>query len=274
MRPGTPSSSVCVRPFPGSFPPELVDVVIDQLYNDVNSLRTCALASSSWLPTSRYHLFNDVLFGDEASILRWTQTFPAPSGIPSYVENLHVSCASLLDDASDVSLDISTFTRLKGLFIGGNEVTPTRYRRLLSRNYFQRITLLPSKSLRTFSLSFPVVPVSDVISVVRHFPRLDDLYLKVFAVLPSDDTVDTKTEASPSLCGTLTLVSHLNYRPIIRNLLALPGGIHFTRLNLAVLRDDELPNLRELVDACSQTITSLHLTIDLGKWNPLSMHLT
>lgn len=206
------------------------------------------------------------------SVLRWAQTFPAPSDIPSYVQNLHVSCVSLLDDISDVTLDLSTFSRLKGLFIGGSEVTPARYRRL-NGNCFQRITLLPSANLRTFSLSFPVIPAPDVFSVVRHFPHLDNLYLKCFAVLPSGSAVETETEVSPSFRGTLTIASHLNYGPLVTNLLAFRGGIHFSHLKIAVLRDDELPNLRELVDMCSHTITSLYVTIDLGKSIPLPSYL-
>ena len=260
----TPPRTVPAHGFSGPPPPELIDAVIDQLREDVDALKACALTSSSWLPTSRYHLFNEVFLEDEASILRWTQTFSTPSDIPSYVENLHVGCVSLLDDNSNLPLDFSTFTRLSGLIIGGSEVTP-RYRHL-SENPFRRIILLPSTSLRTFSLSFPVLPVSDVFSVVRHFPRLDNLSLRCFAVLPSTDTVDNKTDASPSFRGALTLVSHLNYKPLVTNLLAFPGGIHFAHLNIAVLRDDELPNLRELVDRCSHTITSLHITLDLGKW--------
>jgi len=249
--------------FSGPPPPELIDAVIDQLREDVNALKACALTSSSWLPTSRYHLFNDVFFEDGTSILRWTRTFSTPSDIPSYVENLHVGCVSLLD--SNPAPDLSTFTRLKGLFIGGSEVTP-RYR-YLDKIPFRRITLLQSTSLRTFSLSLPVLPVSDVFSVVRHFPCLDNLSLRCFAVLAPADTVDDKTDGSPSFRGALTLVSHLNYGPLVTNLLAFPSGIHFTHLNIAVLRDDELPNLRELVEACSHTITSLHITLDLGKWN-------
>lgn len=261
---GTPSGSTCIRPFPDLFPPELTDAMIGHLHGDIDSLRTCALTSSSWLSTSRYHLFNDISFEDGASVLRWIQTFPTPSDIPSYVENLHFSCVSLLDDISNVALDLSTFTRLKGLFIGGSEVTPARYLRL-NGNCIQRIALLPSTTLRTFSLSFPVIPVPDVLFIVRHFPHLDNLFLKCFAVLHTADAEDTKTEASPSFRGTLTLVSRFNYKPLITSLLAFTGGIHFTCLNLAVLRDDDLPDLRGLVDACSNTITSLSFIIDLGK---------
>ena len=260
-----PPSSAHTHAFCGSPPPELIDAVIDQLRGDVDALKACALTSSSWLPASRYHLFDDVFLEDAASILRWAQTFSTSSDIPSYVENLHVGCVSLLDDSSNLALDLSTFTHLTGLFIGGNKVTP-RYRHL-SENPFRRIILLPSTCLRTFSLSFPVLPISDVFLVVRHFHCLDNLSLRCFAVLPSTDAVDTKTDASPSFRGALTLVSHLNYRPLVTNLLAFSGGIHFAHLNITVLRDDELPNLRDLVDACSHTITSLHITLDLGKWD-------
>jgi len=95
------------------------------------------LRVSSRLSTSRYHLSNDVFFQDEASVLRWAQTFPALSDIPSYVENLYFSYVSLLDDIfrgilppvpspplnlrldsnldiSHITLDLSTFTCLKG----------------------------------------------------------------------------------------------------------------------------------------------------------------
>jgi hypothetical protein len=261
------SIPTCICPFPGVFPPELIDGVLDHLHGDIDSLRACALTSSAWLSTTRYHLFSNVSFESEASVFRWTQAFSAPSGIPTYVQDLHLSCVSLLDDVSNGPFDLSAFTRLKGLYIGGSEVTPIRHRGP-SGGYFQRIAHLPSTSLRTLSLYCSLMPVPGVFSVIRHFPRLDNLHLKCIAVVSSGDTVDTKTEASPSFRGTLTLASHLSYKPLVSNLLAFPGGIHFTRLDLAVLWGDELPHLRELVDACSHTITSLRINIDLGKLNP------
>ena len=46
---------------PVAFPLELVDWVIDHLYDDKSSLRRCALVSRSWLNTSRYHLFRTLI---------------------------------------------------------------------------------------------------------------------------------------------------------------------------------------------------------------------
>ena len=122
--------------------------------------------------------------------------------------------------------------------------------------------------MRTFSLSSPVIPVPDVFLAIRHFSRLDNLILRCFTAIDWGDNEDAKTATSLSFCGALTLVSHIDYRPLIRNLLAFTGGIHFTHLDLAVLRHEELPDLRGLVDACAGTITSLCLTLDLGKSLP------
>ena len=41
------------------FPPELVDYVIEHLWDDKAALRTCALVCRMWAPGSRYHLFRE-----------------------------------------------------------------------------------------------------------------------------------------------------------------------------------------------------------------------
>ena len=266
ISPGTSFSPACIRSFPEKFPPELADAVIDQLHGDTNSLRACALTSSSWLSTSRYHLFSDVYFEDEVTILRWIRAFRTPSDVPAYVENLYISCVSLLDDTPNAALDFSTFTRLKGLSIGNNKVSSAWHRRP-HWNCFRRIALLPSTSLRTFSLSSPTIPIPDVFSVVCRFPRLDNLHLRCFHALSSGGSEYTKTEDFPPFRGTLTLVSHLNFKHLVMNLLEFPSGIHFSCVIFTVLRDDDLPSLRALVDMCSHTITSLRVTIDLGEWH-------
>ncbi|RDX52401.1 hypothetical protein OH76DRAFT_1345210, partial [Lentinus brumalis] len=45
---------------PPCFPPELIDEVIACVWPDTETLLSCALVCSGWLPAARYHLFRDV----------------------------------------------------------------------------------------------------------------------------------------------------------------------------------------------------------------------
>ncbi|KAI0074712.1 hypothetical protein K474DRAFT_1566573, partial [Panus rudis PR-1116 ss-1] len=38
-------------------PPEIVDTIIDHLYDDRDSLRACSLVCKTWLDPARHHLF-------------------------------------------------------------------------------------------------------------------------------------------------------------------------------------------------------------------------
>ncbi|EJF64777.1 hypothetical protein DICSQDRAFT_52376, partial [Dichomitus squalens LYAD-421 SS1] len=42
-------------------PGELVDRIIDHLYNDASSLKATSLVCKTWLPRSRFHLFQGVV---------------------------------------------------------------------------------------------------------------------------------------------------------------------------------------------------------------------
>ncbi|KAF9050535.1 hypothetical protein BJ165DRAFT_1458567 [Panaeolus papilionaceus] len=48
-----------VRPIP-SLPQELVDNIVDHLYDDRQSLSNCTLISHAWLPASRHHFFSKI----------------------------------------------------------------------------------------------------------------------------------------------------------------------------------------------------------------------
>lgn len=58
-----------------SFPQELVDHIIDQLYNDVPSLKSCARVCKAWLPASRYHIFAKISL--KAASLHGPASFPS-----------------------------------------------------------------------------------------------------------------------------------------------------------------------------------------------------
>ena len=43
-------------------PSELVDAVLDHLFDDKPSLSAASVVSSAWLPASRYHLIRSIVF--------------------------------------------------------------------------------------------------------------------------------------------------------------------------------------------------------------------
>ena len=45
---------------PQSLPAEVEDIILDHLYNDRQTLASCALVHRSWLPTSRHHLWREL----------------------------------------------------------------------------------------------------------------------------------------------------------------------------------------------------------------------
>ncbi|KAJ7163894.1 hypothetical protein C8R43DRAFT_257236, partial [Mycena crocata] len=47
-------------PPPARIPPEIVDIIIDNLVSDHRSLRSCTFVARAWLPRSRFYLFQHI----------------------------------------------------------------------------------------------------------------------------------------------------------------------------------------------------------------------
>ena len=64
-------------------PPEVLDLIVDNLHNELRVLRTCCTVSESWVPRTRTHLFACVEFRLLRSpIESWMKGFPDPSKSP------------------------------------------------------------------------------------------------------------------------------------------------------------------------------------------------
>ena len=78
---------------PPHLPPEILDYTLDFLYDDQDTLKQCCLASKSWLPRTRRHLFSKVTFRSATNLESWKQTFPDHSNSPAcYTQILTVEC--------------------------------------------------------------------------------------------------------------------------------------------------------------------------------------
>jgi len=72
-------------------PQELVDQIIDHLWDDPLSLRACSLSCSAWLPSSRTHIFREVKLDGAVACLRFEELLQASSDIIAvYIRNLFI----------------------------------------------------------------------------------------------------------------------------------------------------------------------------------------
>ena len=71
-------------------PAELLDHIVDLLYDARNALKICCLVSKSWIPRTRKHIFTDVGFCTPSSLRSLRKsTFPHPSTSPARYTRLH-----------------------------------------------------------------------------------------------------------------------------------------------------------------------------------------
>jgi len=47
-----------------ALPQEIVDSIIELFRDSIDDLKNCSLVSTSWIPTSRRHLFHTISLGD------------------------------------------------------------------------------------------------------------------------------------------------------------------------------------------------------------------
>ena len=66
------------------FPPEILNHIIDFLYDDGPwTLKSCCLVSKLWIPRSRKHLFAHIMFTRRGNYFRWKESFPDPASSPA-----------------------------------------------------------------------------------------------------------------------------------------------------------------------------------------------
>ena len=234
-----------------SLPPEILDLITDHLRDEPTALKACCVISKSWIHRTRVHLFARVEFhAPKSHIELWKKAFPDPSNSPAHhTRTLSIHGIPLIT-ASDTDVDgwIRSFRNLVHLYldsIGGEDRDPS-----LVPFYGVSSTL---RSLRLGAFS------SEILDLICSFPLLEDLALDYHT--PVGDTWDTPS-TSPRLTGSLNMRAFGATLPVVRRLLGLPNGLHFTKITVACIEEDVKPAM-DLVLACSGTLESLtfwHLT--------------
>ena len=235
-----------------SLPQEIFDLIIDFLHDEPDALKACCLASVSWVHRTRMHLFSHVEFTSKPRIESWKETFPDPSNSPAHhTRSLSIRMSSITSVDTGLGSWIRTFNGVVRLHVdihgygGGRD-----------------ISLIPlhglSPTLKTLRLAYGYsAPCSEIFGLVCSLPLLEDL-----ALVSLDNNSETCVlgipPTSPKFTGSLDLRMVGRIRPIVRRLLDLPSGLHFSKISVSCLRED-METMTELVSRCSDTLESLSI---------------
>jgi len=86
-----------------SLPPEILDLIVDQLHGEPTALKTCCVVSESWVPRARKHLFARIEFHAWiCPVERWKEAFPDPSNTPAH----HTRTLSIYGDPVITAADV------------------------------------------------------------------------------------------------------------------------------------------------------------------------
>ena len=240
-------------------PPEILDEIVDFLRDEPETLMQCCLVSKSWVPRARKHLFAQIwVKADDHR--KWTSIFPDPEGSPAhYTRRLKVDCA--LED----SRWIQGFRRVEQLTL--NCIPPDPDTGIVSLIPFRIL----ATSLRSLCVYSGIIPHSQTFGLIRSLPLLEDLTLRGNDIdeesMRPSMTVPPST--SPAVTGSLKLFMYEGMENALREMLDLPGGLHFRELQLTWCGKSEFPWVAKLVATCSDTLECLDITCDIDSMSDL-----
>ena len=232
-------------------PPEILDLIVHFLHDDLGALKACCIVSKSWVYRTRERLFAHVQFTSKSPFKLWQKTFPDPSNSPAHhVRNLSIRTSEAVPPADTSVGDwIRTFSGVVRLHVEifglGRDISLAPLRGL-------------SPSLRSLRMDYgSSIRPSEIFGLVCSFPLLEDLAL---VSLYSNCDVGRLgiPSTSPKLTGCLDLRTTNEIRPIVRQLLELPSGLHFSKIYLSCLEED-VESMTDMVSRCSDTLESLNI---------------
>jgi len=234
-------------------PPEILDYIVDHLYDERETLKQCCLVSKSWIPRTRKHLFADIKFSTDRDLEAWQKAFPDPSRSPAHythaltIDTLRAITAADAEEGNWIRI-LSRAVQL-GLYGSHNKLDT-------SLAPFHRF----SSSLKSLRVVTFTIPQSHVFNLIRSLPLLENLTLidhnpSIIGDDESDELPNIIPPTSPPLTGTLELLLG-GVETITRRLLNLPS-LHFRKLVFFWRHKEDTRWMDELVMTCSSTLECL-----------------
>ena len=254
-----PSFTVWGTEMSCSFPREILDLIIDQLHDEPQALKSCCAVSKAWIYRTQKHLFNHVKFQDR-HVSQWRETFPNPLGSPAH--NTRILSIGLTGPATDADADtFLAFRRVSHLNVD------------TTRQYDQELSLVPfhgiSPTVRSLHLSFSRISNSEIFGLICSLPLLEDLAL-VCRGPRNRYEAWTIPPTSPRLIGSLEL-HMVGIQTIASGLLDLPNFLCSRRIAVEWIFPSDVGSTMDLMSRCSDTLESLEITNCLTGVSPWTM---
>ena len=242
-----------------SLPAELLDRIVDFLYDSRSALKSCCLVSKSWIPRTRVHLFASVAFYTPESLRSWRKAFPDPSTSPAcYTRLLTIHCPQVVTatDAEEGGW-IPTFSRVVNFVVDIRKPDSPDA---------PRVSLVPfhgfSPALKSLLVTFTVFPASRVSNLIHSFTLLEEVSVTTYDKSDIDDGSSelptiVRPSSSPVFTGTLTLWLDMGMDPIASRLLSLPTGLQFQELRFLWYHQKDVSLTRALIERCYSTLEFL-----------------
>jgi len=250
-----------------TIPQDIINEITDHLATDrgfkLRTLRACALISKSWVQPCRRHLFHTVYF-TLRNMSRWFKIFSVPEESPAHhVKDLHIWIGGggcIPERFFEYTQWFANAERMTLLGHGG--VPPPR-----------RIPLwrLP-QSVTSLIIDASAVTLVQVRDIMTQLPNLDNLSL-------SGDPATINRRVLPGIGtalrgrfgGKLILSDEYASEDVIKMLLEIPSGLHFTEVQVCCNRKSLLSDIG-LAEACAKTLVKLSYTVTpLCKFLPLPL---
>ena len=108
--------------------------------------------------------------------------------------------------------------------------------------------------IRSLRLKFNKLKNSEVFGLICSLPLLEDLDLCSLGFDRRDEKCSTPS-TSPKLTGSLKLWMYTGIQSVTRGLLALPNGIHFTKITVRFHSEEGVKSAMGLVSRCFDTLS-------------------
>jgi hypothetical protein len=250
---------------------ELLDDIVDLLYEERYALQSCCLASKSWIPRTRKHLFANVEFHTKWDLQSWKEVFPDPPTSPAHYTKSLTVCCPIGVTMVDVEW-IKAFSSVQYLKVDSTEDFDADDR---------RTSFIPfhgfSPALDTLHVICKAASPSRIIDFTITFPHLQTLRVSAgmgsydnegyeLAIGSDDPYCPSSTipwpPNMPAFTGTLEIDIRSGLRLIAPTLSSLPGGLRFRQLILKCRCEERADSqwAEALVRSCSSTLESFQIT--------------